>query len=319
MLCYFEISQAYVCCDNFLEMDPALLKDRADFSKRAKRQPVVERRPVAPAPDLHAPSAPSSSNGKFRARVSADASPSQFDYKAVGSAQHHTKFTALAKIVKYMKNRHLDGDTHALSLDDILEELNVYDLAIPTRIWLAQEALPANPKIQTFPATVATEDPKFTFRPRFDLKSRQDLVRLLRNNYTKSLGGIYLEDVQESLANSAKALVTMKERIVQTIRPQDKRVVLYYNDLKAALPAPVSEDFIKLWRSVTVDSMDEQKIEDHLAQHGIDAMQGTRKVFRPLPKTRRKGAGRKKLPKWKDNEHLADTLQDYSSNFEKNS
>ena len=107
---------------------------------------------------------------------------------------------------------------------------------------------------------------------------------------------------------------------LQVTRPQDKRVVLYYNNRKASLPAPVSEDLIKLWRSVAVDSMDELKIEEHLTRHGIDAMQGTKKVFLPVPKTRKKGAGRhRRPPKWKDNEHLADTLQDFSANFEKNS
>jgi hypothetical protein len=43
-----------------------------------------------------------------------------------GSSQY--KFGVLAKIVKYMRSRHQDGDDHPLSLDEILDETNQLDV-----------------------------------------------------------------------------------------------------------------------------------------------------------------------------------------------
>lgn len=50
-----------------------------------------------------------------------------FSYKTMaGSSQY--RFGVLAKIVKHMRLRHLDGDDHPLSLDDILDETNQLDI-----------------------------------------------------------------------------------------------------------------------------------------------------------------------------------------------
>lgn len=38
------------------------------------------------------------------------------------------RFGVLAKIVKHMRIRHLDGDDHMLTLDDILDETNQLDI-----------------------------------------------------------------------------------------------------------------------------------------------------------------------------------------------
>lgn len=43
-----------------------------------------------------------------------------------GSSQY--RFGVLAKIVKHMKTRHLDGDDHPLTIEDILDETNQLDI-----------------------------------------------------------------------------------------------------------------------------------------------------------------------------------------------
>lgn len=43
-----------------------------------------------------------------------------------GSSQY--RFGVLAKIVKHMRVRHLDGDDHPLLLDEILDETNQLDI-----------------------------------------------------------------------------------------------------------------------------------------------------------------------------------------------
>lgn len=58
-----------------------------------------------------------------------------FSYKSMaGSSQY--RFGVLAKIVKHMKTRHLDGDDHPLTIEDILDETNQLDIGSSVKnVW----------------------------------------------------------------------------------------------------------------------------------------------------------------------------------------
>lgn len=66
--------------------------------------------------------------------------------------------------------------------------------------WLESEALMNNPKIEVTP------DGKFLFKALYKLKDRKSLLKLLKQQDLKGLGGILLEDVQESLPHCERAL-----------------------------------------------------------------------------------------------------------------
>lgn len=57
-----------------------------------------------------------------------------------------------------------------------------------------------NPKIEVSP------DGRFLFKALFKLKDRKSLLKLLRQQDLKGLGGVLLEDIQESLPHAEKAL-----------------------------------------------------------------------------------------------------------------
>lgn len=53
--------------------------------------------------------------------------PIVFRYKTMsGSSQY--RFGVLAKIVKFMRTRHQDGDDHPLTIEEILDETNQLDI-----------------------------------------------------------------------------------------------------------------------------------------------------------------------------------------------
>lgn len=136
----------------------------------------------------------------------------------------------LTKIVKYIRARHQDGDDHPLTLDELLDETNQLDVGTKVKTvltlltyyimfipkiknqiyiiifmfiitkWLETEALPGNPKIERTP------DGKYMFRPPYKLKDRKALLKLLKQQDLKGLGGIMMDDIQESLPNCEKAL-----------------------------------------------------------------------------------------------------------------
>jgi transcription initiation factor TFIIE subunit beta len=89
----------------------------------------------------------------------------------------------------------------------------------------------------------------------------------------------------------------------------DKKKILFYNDKTALMP--IDEEFQKLWRSVPVDGIDDNKIEEYLMHQGIRSMQDTSQKVLPS-KLKRKAAPKKRTFKRpRDNEHLKEILEEY--------
>ncbi|MFT7807456.1 transcription initiation factor IIE subunit beta isoform X2 [Arapaima gigas] len=309
-------------------MDPALLRERELFKKRALSTPAVEKRPAA--------SESSSSSKKKKpkqdressggSKHSADTSNGSFNLKALSGSSGY-RFGVLAKIVNYMKTRHQRGDTHPLTLDEILDETKLLDIGMKQKQWLMSEALVSNPKIEV-------RDGKYTFKPKHNLKDKKALLRLLDKHDQLGLGGVLLEDVEEGLPNAHKAIKALGDQIIFVTRP-DKKKILFYNDKHCQFV--VDEEFQKLWRSIPVDSMDEEKIEEYLKKQGISSMQetGPKKMVSAhiapaclafkqalfllqMPIQKRKKPGTQKKRRFKThNDHLVGVLEDYSEGVSK--
>ncbi|XP_043287160.1 general transcription factor IIE subunit 2 [Venturia canescens] len=283
-------------------MDPALLRERELFKKRALTTPTVEKKKREPEKESVR------DEPRKKPKVSSASSAPKLDivnYKTMsGSSQY--KFGVLAKIVKHMKARHQDGDDHPLTLEEILDETNQLDVGSKVKQWLQTEALLKNPKIEVSP------DGRFSFKAMYKIKDKKSLLRLLKQQDLKGLGGILMEDIQESLPLCDKHLKSLQNEILFITRPLDKKKIVFYNDKTAQFP--VDEEFQKLWRAVAVDAMDDQKIDEYLEKQGIRSMQdhGPKK---PVPLKRKKPNNKRKhLKKPRDNEHLADVLENYDDN-----
>lgn len=280
-------------------MDPALLREREAFKRKAYSLPTVEKKAKtessSSSKDVSSkPSKPSSRPSGPRLDAST--------YKTMsGSSQY--RFGVLAKIVKHMRTRHQEGEDHPLSLEEILDETNQLDIGNGVKNWLANEALKNNPKIEVSP------EGNYIFKAVYKLRDGKALMRLLKQQDLKGLGGVLLEDVQESLPHCEKILKNRASDIIFITRPIDKKKVLFYNDRSCNFQ--VDDEFQKLWRSVTVDAMDDNKIEEYLEKQGIRSMQdqGPKK---PLPPKRKKQPIKKRqFKRPRDNEHLADVLENY--------
>lgn len=299
----YEIKNSSIDKDTFefwrncTTMDPALLKERELFKKRALTTPIVDKRKQEKEATKDEPS-------KKKPKVSMVPTGPKLDmvnYKTMsGSTQY--KFGVLAKIVKHMKARHQEGDDHPLTLEEILDETNQLDVGSKVKQWLQSEALVQNPKIEV------TEG-RFVFKPMYKIKDKKSLLRLLKQHDLKGLGGILLEDIQESLPHCDKHLKSLQNEILYIIRPLDKKKIVFYNDKTAQFP--IDEEFQKLWRAVAVDAMDDQKIDEYLEKQGIRSMQD-HGLKKPAPIKRKKPVNRRKqFKKPRDNEHLADVLETY--------
>lgn len=296
-------------------MDSELLREREAFKKRAMAMPVVENKRAALSSSAGDGSARDDSHKKKTAALgalsqSAKAKLEMNKIKSLmgsggGGGSSKYRFGVLAKIVRHMKNRHMEGMDHPLNLEEILDETNQLDASTKVRQWLANESLKNNPKLRSFP------DGTYLFKPPYDITNKKGLIKLLRQHDLRGLGGIFLEDIQESLAKSDKFIrsLTEENKIIIINRSIDKKKVIFYHDHTSDFH--VDEEFQKLWRSVAVDSLDDAKIDEYLEKQGIRSMQdlGLRRV---ATKHLRKKAARRKNRGPKDNDHLKDVLEDYN-------
>lgn len=280
-------------------MDPSLLREREAFKKRAMAVPTIERKPK-PEPSVRDIPKPKVRSANAAPKLDAN------NYKSMSGSSSY-RFGVLAKIVRFMKTRHLDGYDHPLTMEDIIDETNQLDIGNSVRTWLQTEALQNNPKIE-----VSKDGQHFSYKPVYKLKDGKSLMRLLKQQDLKGLGGVLLDDIQESLPHCEKVLKHRANEILYIIRPTDKKKIMFYNDKSSNLE--VDDEFIKLWRSVTVDAMDDAKIDEYLEKQGIRTMQdhGPKKVMA----MKRKKASQKKrqFKKPRDNEHLAHVLETYEDN-----
>lgn len=137
-----------------VKMDPNLLKQRQEFMKSAiKSMNAIPKRGDVPSTS-NGNTAQSEKKKKFSTKSA------EVDYKKVETISNAANFSVMAKIVDYMKKRHLDQQFWGLSLRDILEEMRLYDLTKKTELWL-KEALPSNPRLHM------EDDGKFIYQPPF--------------------------------------------------------------------------------------------------------------------------------------------------------
>lgn len=286
-------------------MDQNLKRERELFMKKAFALPVVERRKIENENEKSSTSANGPSQTKKKKLDLNSNSIVANNFFPVKSSYPVHNFSILTKIVNSMKDRYLNGDSEALSFDELLDETNQLDLSSRQKQWLLNEALPNNPRIQV------TEDSKYAYKPVFNLKDRRSLMRLLEKYDSRGMGAISYDDVKESLPNADRIIkfLSEKDQLIVITRPVDKKKLLFINN--NALNFNVDEEFQKAWRSISVEGMDEAKIEEYLKNHGISSMQDVNLRKSSMPIQKRKDKKRKQNFK-KLNNHLDDLLQDYS-------
>lgn len=234
-------------------------------------------------------------------KVSKIAPPEPSSYKSMtGGSQY--KFGVLARIVRHMKTRHQDGESHPLSIDEILDETNQLNAGPKVKQWLITEALPNNPKVQEV-------EGKYLFKPPLPVRDRKSLLKLLRQHDMKGHGGILLDDIQESLPHCDKVMKQLDKEILRITRQTDKKQIIFYHD--KGINFPVDKEFQQLWRNTSVDGLQDENIEEYLNKQGIKSMQDTGPKVKPIRRKAKKS--RTRATKISDNEHMQHVLQTYDA------
>ncbi|CAF0709200.1 unnamed protein product [Brachionus calyciflorus] len=223
---------------------------------------------------------------------------------------------AFPKIIMHMKQRFQRDENYPISLEEILDELQIVDLNTKSRMVLDTQMLSSNPKIET-----TTEDgiKKYTFKPSLILRNRRELINLIKDHQNKGLGGVLVDDIQESMTTEEfdKVFKKLGDDIV-VMMGKGKKKVLYYNDVKSAENLQIEEDIVKHWRDVGVDGLDETKIDEYLENKGITSMKDGLEVKEQVQYGKKKPSQRGRQSK-KHNDHLGSLLTEYDPNKKKSS
>lgn len=238
--------------------------------------------------------------------------PSQTSYKTM-TALSQNNFSLIAKIVNWLKERHLSGDSEPLTLDEILEETENTEISVRTKNWLGNEVLENNPRVRVLKPEGDVKGPnKYQFKPLIDVKDRKTLRKYLMDKYQAGEGAVWMDDVVESMPNANRAIKWLMDNdfIVVITRQLDKKKIIFYNEGKQE--EKIDDEFVKLWRSISVDGVADDKIEEYLEKHGIKSIQDLEsKKMEPTQKRRK--IMRKPNKNFKaHNDHMKGILEDYA-------
>lgn len=285
-------------------MDPSLTQQYKAFKGRSIAMPAVEQRLERQRPfEKKQPAKKSTSKPSMSSFLPTRIST--MDSYLSPQPQNKHKFYLLTQIVNHMKSRHQKDFSHALTLDEILEETRLNETANSTqKNWLRNEALRSNPKIKVHEDSSGLL--KFTFKPKYNIKNKKMLIHLLDQHDQRGLGGILVEDILEGLPKAKKRLKSLKDRII-FVQGADKKEVAFINDQSCDFK--VDEENQKLWREVAVDMLEENKIEEYLNDHGLATI-NSQVAVKAAPQKRRKPNRKRKFKQ--HNDHVTDLLVDYS-------
>jgi len=296
-------------------MNSELLREREAFKRKAMAVPVIENKASSNSgPSGPPPKQPKKSEKMKELGAQSLSAQSKLDMahmRSLGGQSSAYKFGVLTKIVRHMKARHMAGEDQPLTLEDILDETRQLDVTTKVKQWLANEALNNNPKISASPS-MTTDGPATTylFKPPFDISTRKGLLRLLERYDRQGLGGIFMEDLQESLPRCEKIINILldQDRIIVINRGADKKKVVFLRDISEKMQFNPNEEFQRLWRSVAVGDMDDNKIEDYLYKTGFAVNAAQKKIVAKKPARKRANRRRGTM---KDNDHMKDVLVNY--------
>lgn len=295
-------------------MDPSLLKEYNAFKKRSLATPSVEAKKTSS--DLKPASSSSTLKAKGKKRknelpaqllqqAKKQAQQNQFNYKTHSALKSKSRFSILSSIVDHLKGNYQRRQFDGFTMDELLDITKNTDIKSNDKDWLFI-ALKENPKM-------GFDGEKYIFKPKYTLKDRKSLIKLLDKHDQHGRGGILLDDIREGLPNADDIIKSIADKVTFVTRQNDRKAVLFNYD--ASLAVNVDEEFQKHWRSVAVEGLAEPDIEKYLSSSGITTMQG---VAPKTQKAQKRRGGKRKRGGKLHNDHLqGGVLKDYSESGKK--
>uniref|UniRef100_A0A0K0E141 Transcription initiation factor IIE subunit beta n=1 Tax=Strongyloides stercoralis TaxID=6248 RepID=A0A0K0E141_STRER len=221
-------------------------------------------------------------------------------------ASNSANFSVMARIVEYLRKRFLDKLNPlkwGLTLDEILQEMQIYDLNKKAINWL-NENLPKNPKI-------TQEEPgKFIFKPPYNISNPSALRNLLQKQMKSGECGLLHSELAECIPDVEYFISKIQQNVISIPTQFNKRkdTVYFFND--PTHDYELDDDFKALWRTIPVSHLDDRRIEEYLKKHNIKSIKDIQ------PKANNSGVpkrrARKRANVKQQNVHMDGILEEYA-------
>uniref|UniRef100_A0AC34GS47 Transcription initiation factor IIE subunit beta n=1 Tax=Panagrolaimus sp. ES5 TaxID=591445 RepID=A0AC34GS47_9BILA len=291
-------------------MDSKLKQQREEFLKANKRN--INNAPKFDASSTAANVVASSAKKKPKKKTTLTKFQDKLRYmktlpnfdseQQISLATSSSLFGMMAKIVDYMKKRHLENQGWPLTLKECFDEMK-QTIPKKTEQWL-MEKLPENPKL------IFDEKGKFCFKPIYKIKTDEQIKALLEKNYREGKGAILLSNLNECFAKADERMSKLGPFCIAIpcIAEKKKDIAYFYNDPDIGIT--VDDGFLSLWRISSVENLDEKKIEEYLAKYGLTIIkdQAPKRIVHGPNTRKRKHTQR--LGKIQ-NTHMGDILENY--------
>ena len=203
-------------------MDASLQAQLNAYKKHAVSLPSLQKQKDAEK----SKSAFSAFNRQASARSRYSTGPTQL---TEGQQQHRAQI--VKGLITHLREAHKKGDCHALTLNEICEEVNQHTLTETQKLWIEETAFQNHPKITVVKSERGL---KFKFKPKFKIKDRKSLLAVLKDRHENRLGGVNFEDIDESMAKADRAVQKLKDanKIFEVVtKEQRKKRMIFYRKI----------------------------------------------------------------------------------------
>ena len=153
------------------------------------------------------------------------------------------------RIMLHLKERHFQGNIHPISIHEIMMEINeTFDGSMIN--YLEKEYFHHNLKIEV-------ENGKYKFKPLYDIKSSDDLLRLVTGQFENGEKNILLSDVMESCKKGEIFVRKLEKRnkIIRIKRKRDQNDILMVNNTFSFDDLTDCSSFIKVFHSIDISGL----------------------------------------------------------------
>ncbi|VDO06807.1 unnamed protein product [Rodentolepis nana] len=99
-----------------------------------------------------------------------------------------------------------------------------------------------------------------------------DIYGLLKYHEINGLGGIDHKDIAKCVKDADKVVKSLGDTVLAHTNKRTKKRVIYFNDARFDLR--VGTDLVEMWRSVCVEGVSRNQVQDYLTKHGLTKMSG---------------------------------------------
>ncbi|KII64238.1 General transcription factor IIE subunit 2 [Thelohanellus kitauei] len=174
-----------------------------------------------------------------------------------------SRLSLLAAVVEHLKNNYINKNGGYMTLEEVLTATDNADAQFADKTWLLEVAFPTNNRIKM-------DGNRIMYAPPYELTDKYSLFKLLGHYDENGLGGVYLDDIRESIPNFDHVVRVIRHHYCHVTRKDNDKDVLFLYEPEYVVD--IDEDILKSWKKVSTAGLEDVDIINELKKDGIAAL-----------------------------------------------